>query len=87
MKDNKFVDTNILLYLLSSDSNKKTISKKIIRENCCISTQIMGEFSNVCLKKFNMPLEDTEAALRKIVEVTNVVVLNDKTIFFRVMDH
>lgn len=82
MPGNKFIDTNIILYLLSNDSYKKTLSKKIIREDCCISTQVMGEFSNVCLRKFNMSLEDTETALRKIVDVANVAVLNDETVFF-----
>jgi len=52
MKDRVFVDSNVLLYLLSDDEKKKNIAKVILKANPVISTQIISENINVLLKKF-----------------------------------
>ena len=70
MNGKSFVDTNILIYLYSNDEpQKKIISQKIIEKyDCEISTQVLNEFSNVCLKKFKKSTEEIELALNEIIE-------------------
>lgn len=57
----KFIDTNILVYLVDRQSDyKREVAKKIIAsslrnpEDYLISSQTLAEFSNVCLRKFKM---------------------------------
>ncbi len=58
MSDKIFVDTNVLLYLLSNDLEKKSIAKEILKSNHHISIQVLNEFSNVSLKKFQLSIDD-----------------------------
>lgn len=53
MTDKIFIDTNILVYLSSTDKQKKEIAKKLIysQKNASISTQVLSEFSNVIYRK------------------------------------
>ena len=70
MNDKFFVDTNVFLYLLSNDINKKTIAKKILASNLHISTQVINEFSNISLKKFKLSTSNTKELLSKLIEKT-----------------
>jgi predicted nucleic acid-binding protein len=73
MKDKFFIDTNILVYSFSSDSVKKEISRKIIKDahlkKGCLSFQVIQEFLNVLTKKFEIPLtlSDTQTYLQNIL--------------------
>ena len=49
-----FIDTNILLYLLSEDSNKADRAETIIRAGGTISVQVLNEFANVAHRKLAM---------------------------------
>lgn len=80
MKDKVFIDTNILLYLLSNDKAKKIVSKEILKSNHNISTQVLNEFSNISLKKFNLSGFDIIEAIKKISEKTTVFIFNEETI-------
>jgi predicted nucleic acid-binding protein len=53
MNGRAFVDTNIFIYLYSEDeSEKQEIAQKAINKyECVISTQVLNEFSNICIKK------------------------------------
>jgi predicted nucleic acid-binding protein len=55
MKDKAFIDTNILVYLYSnSEMEKQGIARSLIFESdidIFISTQVLGEFTNVLYKK------------------------------------
>ena len=66
MKDNVFIDTNILLYLYSSsEHDKKEIIKNIINSNeIIISLQVVNEFCNVCFKKFKYSVEIIEISIK-----------------------
>ncbi len=52
MPDNNFLDTNVLLYTLDSNSNKQKTAFDIWRQGITISTQVVMEFTNICLKKY-----------------------------------
>jgi predicted nucleic acid-binding protein len=82
MKDKIFVDTNVLLYLLSNDLEKKSIAKDILKSNNHISIQVLNEFSNVSLRKFQLSIDDTRELIQKISEKTIVFDFNENTILY-----
>ena len=49
-----FIDTNILLYLLSEDSNKANRAEVIIRAGGMISVLVLNEMANVARRKLVM---------------------------------
>ncbi|NPA39029.1 MAG: PIN domain-containing protein [Thermodesulfobacteria bacterium] len=54
MRDKIFVDSNILIYAISKNSKKCDIARQILIENAdliIISSQVINEFINVCIKK------------------------------------
>ena len=46
-----FVDSNVLLYLLSSDERKRSISKRLLDSEVTISVQVLNEIVNVARRK------------------------------------
>lgn len=63
-----FVDTNVIAYLYSdNDPDKRQRALYAINKySCLISTQVLNEFSNVCIKKWHFAAQDTKAALEEI---------------------
>ena len=59
MPDRVFIDTNILVYFVSDEREKRKLSENIIFSNSMkiISTQVINEFLNVSYKK-NMSSDD-----------------------------
>jgi predicted nucleic acid-binding protein len=53
MNGRAFIDTNVFIYLYSEDENEKQIiaQKVVDKYECTISTQVLNEFSNICIKK------------------------------------
>jgi len=49
-----FIDTNILLYLLSEDSDKADRAETIVRAGGTISVQVLNELANVTHRKLAM---------------------------------
>jgi len=50
--DNAFVDSNIILYLLDADQQKRTIAENLLLESPLISAQVLTEVANVCKRRF-----------------------------------
>ena len=82
MNNKVFVDTNIFIYLYSEDEvPRRTISQKIFDKfNCTISTQVLNEFSNVCIGKLAQSTEEVESALNEIIEQCTVLLIESHTI-------
>jgi len=59
MPDNCFADSNVLVYALDKTSPKRAIAFSLWREGVTVSTQVIMEFTNVCLRKLKMSKEDT----------------------------
>lgn len=82
MNDDFFIDSNIALYALDKATFKNKIALELIEKNPIISTQVVLESINICLKKFKfskevsyqhgMYLMDT-CALKLIDETTLVL--------------
>ena len=59
MSDKKiFVDSNVFLYLLESESEKKDQASKILLSRPLISPQVIFENINVAMKKFGLSKAD-----------------------------
>ncbi|MDB5538655.1 MAG: PilT protein domain protein [Devosia sp.] len=46
-----FCDTNVLLYLISSDAPKAAVAEQMLFERPFISVQVLNEFANVAKRK------------------------------------
>jgi predicted nucleic acid-binding protein len=49
-----FIDSNILLYLLSADADKANRAEEIVRTGGLISVQVLNEITNVARRKLAM---------------------------------
>jgi len=61
-----FFDTNVLLYLVSSDTEKADRVEELLTQPSVISVQVLNEFTNVASRKFAMPLTEVREALETI---------------------
>ena len=52
--DKNFIDSNILLYLLSADAKKADTAEAILRVGGLISVQVLNEINNVARQKLGM---------------------------------
>ena len=51
-----FLDTNIVIYSLGNDSEKRERSIELISDHPVISVQVLNEAANTLLRKFAMPI-------------------------------
>jgi predicted nucleic acid-binding protein len=70
-----FIDTNILLYLLSTDVAKADRAEDVVRTGGVISVQVLNEIANVAHRKLAMPWIEINAVLEMIRSVCPVVPL------------
>lgn len=82
MKDKAFIDTNIFVYLYSEDELKKraVVLDTIEKYNCITSTQVLSEFSNVCVKKLHIQSEIISKSVDEIISACTVVPVEQETI-------
>ncbi len=82
MIDRTFIDTNILVYLSSKNEIKKNIATKFLYKlsNAVISTQVLGEFSNVAIRKKILTSDKLIEYLKHFERSFDVTVITEKTI-------
>jgi predicted nucleic acid-binding protein len=61
--DKPFLDTNVLLYLLSADTAKAERAEDILRRGAVVSVQVLNEFVAVARRKAKLPLGEIREAL------------------------
>jgi predicted nucleic acid-binding protein len=66
---NSFFDTNVLLYLLSSDVSKASRAEEALVPGGVISVQVLNEFTSVASRKFAMSLKE----VREVLDVVRSV--------------
>jgi predicted nucleic acid-binding protein len=72
-----FFDTNVLVYLASSDSKRAERAEELISSGGSISVQVLNELANVCRRKMHLSWNDTRAfisTLRELLAVSSVTV-------------
>ena len=67
-----FVDTNVLLYLLSSDAAKADQADALLAGRIVISVQVLNEFLNVTRRKMGLPWPEVEQALADVQRFADV---------------
>ncbi len=70
-----FLDTNVLLYLLSSDAAKADRAEALVAAGATVSVQVLNEFAHVSLRKLDMSWAETLealAAIRRTCEVESL---------------
>lgn len=74
-----FLDSNIILYLLSADVVKADKAEAIVAGGGVISVQVLNEVTSVCRRKLKMPWGDIEAVLAAVKSACKVIPLTIAT--------
>lgn len=83
MRDNVFIDSNVIIYAYSEDEPKKqAIVKDLLNqhENLYISTQTINEFVNVTTKKKMLDHDQVSAVVEELFEMFSVIHLDQSII-------
>ena len=67
-----FFDTNVLLYLASSDIAKADRAEEIVGQGGVISVQVLNEIANVARRKMRMSWQDTRTFLDTVRALVTV---------------
>lgn len=67
-----FFDTNVALYLLSSDERKAQIAEDLIAAGGTVSVQVLNEFVAVARRKYGVPWDRVQAVLEVLATVCSV---------------
>lgn len=70
-----FLDSNVLLYLLSDDTAKADRAEALLQLHPTISVQVLNEVANVCVRKLGMPWSEIGQFLELIKHFCSVVPL------------
>jgi predicted nucleic acid-binding protein len=70
-----FVDSKVILYLLSGDTAKADRAQDIVAAGAIISVQVLNEVTSVCHRKLKLPWHGTEALLMTVKAACEVVPL------------
>ena len=74
-----FIDSNVILYLLSSDHTKADKAEAILEAGGTISVQVLNEVVSVCQRKLKMEWNEIDAVLLAIKASVAVVPLTEAT--------
>jgi predicted nucleic acid-binding protein len=66
MSASAFLDTNVLLYLLSADVAKANRAETIVAEGGVISVQVLNEFTAVAIRKLKMDWTEVTEVLTAV---------------------
>ena len=72
-----FIDSNVILYLLSKDTKKADAAEAVLRTGGVISVQVLNEIANVALRKIGMSWAETNqflALVRSLCAVESLTV-------------
>ncbi len=75
----RFFDTNVLLYLLSSDTEKSDRAEQLLSAGGVISVQVLNEFASVASRRLKMSIEEIREVLTTIRAVCTVVPISEET--------
>jgi predicted nucleic acid-binding protein len=75
----RFIDTNVLLYLLSADAKKADQVEETLAAGITISVQVLNEFAAVALRKLGMTVAEVRDALESIMVICKVLPITVET--------
>ena len=68
-----FVDTNVLLYLISADAAKAELAEQVLAGRIVISVQVLNEFANVARRKHSLDWAELQQVLAGISSFCEVL--------------
>jgi predicted nucleic acid-binding protein len=74
-----FIDSNVILYLLSSDYTKADKAEAILEAGGIISVQVLNEVVSVCRRKLQMEWSEVDAVLQAVKASVEIVPLTEAT--------
>lgn len=74
-----FVDTNVLLYLLSDDARKADLAEALLCRRIVVSAQVLNEFANVARRKLLLEWPEVVQGLADIRRFAEVRPLTAET--------
>ncbi len=80
MTAKSFLDTNIVLYTIGQDTHKKTVARQLVTTGPMVSSQVINECVNVCLKKFKFDKVQAYAFADAVMNKVNVVPVDEAVI-------
>jgi predicted nucleic acid-binding protein len=75
-----FIDSNIILYLFTDNEGKKDIVTSLLNLDYTISTQVVNENVNVCLRKLKLNKEEAFNHGRDLLNSMKIVNIHSSTI-------
>ena len=72
-----FIDSNVILYLLSHDAAKADKAESILQAGGVISVQVLNEVVSVCQRKLKMHWDEIDAVLQAVKASVQVVPLRE----------
>lgn len=90
MKEDKaFLDTNILLYLMSADETRSMQAENTIADGGTISVQVLNEFASVARRKLKMSFAEIQEILSQIRVICPVVpiTVNEHDLGLRIAEY
>ena len=70
-----FIDSNVVLYLLSGDIAKANRAEELLYAGGIVSVQVLNEVTAVCRRKLRMTWEETDGVLQALTAACDVVPL------------
>ncbi len=70
-----FLDSNVVLYLLSGVATKADIVEVLLETGGTVSVQVLNEVTSVCRRKLDMPWDEVESLLLALKSACEVVPL------------
>jgi predicted nucleic acid-binding protein len=81
MNDRYFLDSNVCIYLLEKGSTKQNIALELVtKQKPVISTQVIAENINVCLKKLRFSKENTFQHAQNLLNMGELVLIDEMII-------
>lgn len=74
-----FIDSNIVLYLLSADAAKADRAEMLVSQGGIISVQVLNEVAAVCRGKLKMPWDEIDPLLQAMKTACTVQPLTQDT--------
>ena len=74
-----FLDSNIILYVLSADAKKADRAEALLGQQPTISVQVLNEVTSVCRRKLQMCWDETHALLAAVKACCHVQPLTIET--------
>ena len=70
-----FIDSNVVLYLLSGDIAKANRAEELLHAGGIVSVQVLNEVTAVCRRKLRMTWGETDGVLQALTAACDVVPL------------